>query len=97
MNAVLATPNEIRIIYQVKSNILIRIIHPNHICNDILSIFRFSLKEIDTSIAGNDFHNMWPKDDVEDGFKAEEPKVCRASNRQRKVPSNRTDDFLWQI
>jgi hypothetical protein len=46
--------------------------------------------EIETSIAGNDLNNIWPKDDVEDGCKAEEPTVCRASNRQRKVPSNKS-------
>jgi hypothetical protein len=48
------------------------------------------------SCVGNEFNNIHPKDVMEDGCNVEEPKVGRASNRQ-KAPSSRTNDFLWQF
>jgi hypothetical protein len=51
--------------------------------------------ELVTSCVGNEFNNIHPKDVI--GCNVEELKVGRASNRQKKVPTSRTDDFLWQF
>jgi 23S rRNA pseudoU1915 N3-methylase RlmH len=53
--------------------------------------------ELEATPVNSDLDNTWSKDDIEDECEVEESKVCRVSNRQKKVPVDRTDDFLWQI
>jgi hypothetical protein len=53
--------------------------------------------ERETSITCNYINNVVLNDDVGDSRKEKESNVTRTSNRQKKVPINRTDDFLWQI
>ena len=53
--------------------------------------------EMETTITCNDFNNVVLNDNVDDSRKEKESNVSRTSNRQKKVPINRTDDFIWQI
>jgi hypothetical protein len=55
------------------------------------------LLELEATSVNSDLDNTWSKDNIEDRCKVEEPKVCRVSNRQKKVPDNRTDDFYGKF
>jgi hypothetical protein len=52
-------------------------------------------EELKASTTKSDIINSWSMSNIKDGCKIVEPKVCRVSNRKRKVPVNKTDDFLW--
>jgi hypothetical protein len=52
--------------------------------------------ESEASTAKSDVINSWSMNNIKDSCKLVEPKVCRISNRKRKIPVNKTDDFLWQ-
>jgi hypothetical protein len=52
--------------------------------------------EMKTSIICNDFNNILVKEAIGDSKKGKVNNACRTSNRQKKVPVNRTDDFLSQ-
>lgn len=45
----------------------------------------------------NDLSNIASNDEVDDSSKLNEHNTYRISRRQKKLPVNRTDDFLWQL